>query len=144
MFFGEYRHQIDEKGRVRIPSKLKDLLGDNPFITKGSNNCLFVIPKEQATKMFTDKFGGIDFTDPVNNKALRLLTASGTYAEEDKQGRILLPSSLLKHSKISKNIVTIGAFNRVEIWSEENWDEYSNVDSEEFDKCLVNDVKPKE
>lgn len=141
MFFGEYHHQIDEKGRLRIPTKLREQLGDNPFITRGSNNSLIVMPAEDAADMFKQRFGNVDIVDPENNKALRLMASSGFPATEDKQGRILLPQHLLRHSGIQKNVVTIGAYNRVEIWSEENWDVYSNVDSVEFDACLKRSEK---
>lgn len=138
MFFGEYRHQIDEKGRLRIPAKLKEQLGEHPFITRGANNCLLVLAEEEASKLFENKFGNADIVDSVNSKGLRLMASSGFPAVEDNQGRILLPQNLLKHSGIKKNVVTIGAYNRVEIWSEENWEIYSNVDAEEFDKCFTN------
>lgn len=138
MFFGEFRHQIDEKGRMRIPAKLKEKLGEHPFITRGSNHCLLVLPEAEAVKLFDKKFGGIDVVDPKNNKAVRIMASGGFPAEEDKQGRILLPAHLLRHAQITKNVVTIGAYNRVEIWSEENWDAYSDLDSEAFDECLLN------
>ena len=136
MFFGEYRHQIDEKGRIRIPPKLKAALGENPFITCGANNCLIVLPKEQAEKIFYERFRSLDPLDPVGGKSVRLMAARGFSAEEDKTGRILLPQHLIRHAGIGKNVVTIGAYNRVEIWSEENWDAYAGIDPEEFDECL--------
>lgn len=136
MFVGEYRHQVDEKYRLRIPAKLKEQLGENPFIMRGTNNSLVVFKKDEAESLLKDMFKDIAIADPEKNKPLRLIMSSGFFAEEDKQGRILLPPALIKHSKISKNIVTIGAFNRVEIWSEENWDSYCDVESEEFDESL--------
>lgn len=136
MLLGEYRHQIDEKGRVRIPAKLKEQLGQNPFITRGTNGCLFVYSKEEADKVFFEKFKDNDFADSEKSRPLRLLTSSAIFADEDKQGRILLPQHLIKHAKIVKNIVTIGAFNRVEIWSEENWDAYTEGGDNDFDACL--------
>lgn len=136
MYFGEYRHQIDEKGRIRIPPKLKAQLGENPFITRGSNNCLIVLPEKDAVRIFDEKFRSLDLLDPVNSKSVRLMAASGFKAEEDKAGRILLPQHLIRHAKLSKNVVTIGAYNRVEIWSEENWNAYSDIGDEEFDECL--------
>lgn len=136
MYFGEYRHQIDEKGRIRIPPKLKAQLGENPFITRGSNNCLIVLPKNEATRIFDEKFRSLDVLDPVHSKSVRIMASGGFEAEEDKAGRILLPQHLIRHAGLIKNIVTIGAYNRVEIWSEENWNAYSDIDSAEFDECL--------
>ena len=136
MFFGEYRHQIDEKGRIRIPPKLKDMLGENPFITCGANNCLIVLPKQDADRIFDERFRSLDVLDPVNSKSVRIMASRGFIAEEDKAGRVLLPQNLIQHAGILKNVVTIGAYNRVEIWSEENWNEYSDIDADAFDECL--------
>ena len=135
-FHGEFRHQIDEKGRFRIPAKLKELLGDKPFITRGSNRSLIVMRAEDAEKMFDERFGNIDALDPENNKVLRILSSGGFNAEEDKQGRILLPQPLIRYAGITKNIVSIGLHKRVEIWSEEAWDQYIDLTPEEFDDCL--------
>lgn len=149
MFFGEYRHQIDEKCRIRIPAKLREQLGVRPFIMKGPNNCLIVLKEEDANVMLARQFEGIEMVDPKLNFSLRMLTSSAFFAEEDKQGRIIIPAKLLEHIKlkdkngevVSRNVVTIGAFNRVEIWGEEAWDEYSDIDSEEFDLRLSETLK---
>ncbi|MCL2676091.1 MAG: division/cell wall cluster transcriptional repressor MraZ [Firmicutes bacterium] len=123
MFIGQSTHQIDEKGRIRIPSRFKDELGDKPFITSGTNGCLFVYPAAFAQQVLSAKFKENDFA--VDAKAMRLLMSNAIFAEEDKQGRILLPNNLIRHAGIKKNIVTIGAFDRVEIWSQEVWTQYS-------------------
>lgn len=136
MFCGEYRHQLDEKCRIRIPTKLKDLLGEHPFITCGANNCLIVLPRAEADKIFEARFRSLDMLDPVGNKTIRIMASRGFVAEEDKAGRILLPQNLIRHAGIKKNIVTIGVYNRVEIWSEENWELYSDLDANDFDECL--------
>ncbi len=134
MFIGQQSHQIDEKGRIRIPSKFKDELGHKPFITCGSNGCLFVYSGEEAKKVLFKKFNDNDFADAKSAKALRMLMSNAIFAEEDKQGRILLPQNLISHAGIIKNIVTIGAFNRVEIWSEERWNSYNQ--GVDFDEAL--------
>lgn len=132
---GEYYHQIDEKGRLRIPTKLKDALGSDPVITKGSSGCLFLFPKEKADKLFESIFSADDIEDTPRTKALRELGATYTPVEVDKQGRINLPQSLLTRAGIKKNVVTIGAFDRAEIWSEERWKEYVEGGMS-FDECL--------
>lgn len=136
MFFGEYRHQIDEKGRIRIPPKLKAQLGDRPFITRSSSTsahkCLIVLPAEDATKIFDAEFGTLSaLTD--DSKSVRVMASSGFVSEEDKAGRILLPQRLIEHAGLHKNVVTIGAYNRVEIWSEESWEAYIRASAEEND-----------
>lgn len=141
MFIGQQTHQIDEKGRIRIPSKFREGLGERPFITCGSNGCLFVYSGEEAEKVLFKKFKDNDFANAECAKALRILMSNAIFAEEDKQGRILLPQHLIKHAGIIKNIITIGAFNRVEIWSEENWIKYNqDCDLDEALK-LIKEVK---
>lgn len=145
MFFGEYRHQLDEKCRLRIPAKLKEQLGAHPFIMKGPNKCLLVLKQDKANEFLDRQFGNVDMLDPKNNLSLRSITSSAFYAEEDKQGRILIPNKLLEHAGFkvkggeiaSRSVVTIGVMNRVEIWCEEVWDEYSDVDPDEFDNRLT-------
>ena len=114
---GEYHHQIDEKNRIRIPAKLKEALGTSPMIARGSNGCLFVF-------------------DESKTRALRLMASSAAFPEEDKQGRIQLPPNLIKAAGIEKNVVTIGAYDRVEIWSEERWNAYVADGDMSFDECL--------
>lgn len=132
---GEYHHQIDEKNRIRIPAKLKEALGSSPMIARGSNGCLFVFSKERAEKMFESTFNSDDF-DESKTRALRLMASSAAFPEEDKQGRIQLPASLIKAAGIEKNVVTIGAYDRVEIWSEERWNAYVADGDMSFDECL--------
>jgi MraZ protein len=134
---GEYRHQIDEKGRIRIPAKLKELLGSSPMIARGSNGCLIVIEKNRAEEILRKSFDTDDFSDNENTRALRIMMSSATFPDEDKQGRFQLPPNLIRDAGIIKNIVTIGAYDRAEIWSEERWEAYLN-DSErsDFDTCL--------
>ena len=136
MFTGEYHHQIDEKGRIRIPAKLKDALGANPVITRGSDGCLFVFTKEKADEIFYSNFDSNDLTSSARTRAKRYIASSSDVLEEDKQGRVLLSPSLIKLAGITKNIVTIGAYDRVEIWSEERWNAYIGDSETDFDECL--------
>ena len=145
MFLSEYRHQMDEKCRIRIPAKLRDALDANPFIMKGPNGCLLVINKREAKEFLNKEFGHVNMLDPKNNKALRMMASSAFFAEEDKQGRIILPTKLLEHAGfkqkdgeiVSRNVVTIGALDHVEIWCEEVWDEYSTGDADDYDASLA-------
>lgn len=141
-FYGEFHHQIDGKGRLRIPAKLKEKLGKLPFITRGSNNCLIVLPQEYATKLFAERFSLLDPFDTQNSKAKRMMASGGIFAEEDKQGRILLPDALIKHASIEKDVVTIGSYTHVEIWSEKEWAKYTSITPEEFDECLKQIPRP--
>lgn len=125
---GKYTHQLDDRGRIRIPSKFKDILGANPFVTlstQGSQNCLLIYSYKQAEKTFFEKFASLDefSTDPELEK-MREISANSKILEQDKQGRIALPQELLDKVNITKNIVSIGMLNRVEIWGEEEYEEH--------------------
>jgi len=125
---GEYRHQVDEKMRIRIPAKFKEALGESPFITAGPDGALIVMPYLDAVEQMEAAFGDIKLSSqsasPEHLKEARLLASSGFRAVEDNQGRIVLPSALIKHGKIQKDIITIGMHKRLEIWSTENWENY--------------------
>lgn len=128
MFLGQFNHQIDEKGRIRIPAKFKSELGDFPYITSGTNKCLFVYSQPDFFDKFLSKLTNLDITDTEGVKLARIFAANAVNAEEDKQGRILLPQHLITHAQIGKNLITIGAIDHVEIWSEEVWRAYNAAD----------------
>ena len=125
---GKYQHQLDDRGRIRIPSKFKDILGKNPFVTLGTQKCLVVYSKENAERTLSEKFKDVDglMPDPLLDP-MRKMFSNGIFADEDKQGRITLQPYQIEYGDFKKNLVCIGLLNRVEIWSEECWDEYSKV-----------------
>lgn len=125
MLIGTYHHQLDQKNRFRIPSKLKEELGQNLVLTIGSGCALELFSEELLTKTVLGKMDDISLFDETAQKSLRLLLSSAHKLEVDNQGRYLLPQSLKSHSHIIKNIVIIGVGNRVELWSEEEWQNYS-------------------
>lgn len=138
MLAGTYTHQMDEKGRIRIPAKLRDELGKDKrlFITCGPHNCLLVLTEEMAEEalksMSNDKFSTSDFSS-----IRRRIMTSGFIIEDDAQGRTLLTQKLINHAQLKKNIVTVGNLNRVEIWSQENWDRLqAEYDNQDFDEEL--------
>ena len=136
MLIGTYRHQIDEKCRMRMPSKLKNELGDGFIITKGTNNCLFAFTKEKFQELY-EKLSALPIFDATLAKPARMVLASAFETEEDNQGRILIAKELRDYAKISKNIVLVGMGSRVEIWAEEEWNNYSDDDFTENSKALA-------
>lgn len=126
VFLGTYRHQLDAKGRFRLPAKFKAELGERPVFAKGANGALYVLSQKELTENIAPKIANISLFDESVQKPLRLLFASAFESEEDAQGRILLPKELRSYANLTKDIVSIGAFNRVEIWSAEAWDKYSS------------------
>ena len=127
MFMGEYNHTIDTKGRLIIPSKFRDLLGDEFIVTKGLDGCLFVFPKNEW-QIIEEKLRTLPLNNKSARKFTRFLVAGATTCELDKQGRILLPQVLRDFAQLEKDVVLAGNLNRVEIWSKANWTETSAYD----------------
>ena len=120
-----YSHQLDAKNRMRIPAKLREELGEGYAITVGSGGCLYVYTKEQMQEVKAT-LKNINSFREKQLKAARFVLYNTWEAEEDKQGRILLPENLRKYAKIEKNVIVFKGPNCVEIWSEEVWNDYFN------------------
>ena len=129
---GRSCHQVDDKGRIRIPAKFKDALGSHPYMTVGQNRCLYIFSQEEAERILGERFGQVDgFSKDPRLDAMRKIFSRGTFLEEDKQGRLTVPSWLIAYSGIKKNVVSIGMNNRVELWDEETWNKYdTEVDAD--------------
>ena len=125
MFIGEYHHTIDEKGRITIPSKFRDGLGDNFIVTRGIENCLFVYSLNNWNEI-CDKLNLLPFTKKDARNFIRFFMSGATTVELDKQGRINILSPLISYAGLKKDCVIIGTGDRLEIWSNEAWEEYFN------------------
>lgn len=125
MFMGEYHHTIDEKKRLIIPSKFRMNLGESFVITRGLENCLFLYPQKEWQKII-DKLNTLPFTKKDARNFSRFFMSGATLLEFDKQGRIVIPSSLSTYANIIKNCTIIGVGERIEIWAEENWNKFIN------------------
>ena len=123
MFIGEYHHTIDEKGRIIIPAKFRDSLGENFVITRGIENCLFVYSQENWAKI-TDKLNSLPFTKKDARTFNRFFMSGATDVELDKQGRININAPLVDYAKLIKDCVVIGTGDRLEIWSQELWNSF--------------------
>ncbi len=124
MLIGEYQHNIDLKGRVAVPARFRDDLGALFYITKGLDNCLFVLPQDEWSRL-VDKIK----TMPISKaRGLQRFFFSGA-AEvvSDKQGRILIPQQLREHAELDKEVTFIGTSSRVEIWNSKRWAEFNSV-----------------
>jgi MraZ protein len=124
MFMGEYQHAIDPKGRLIVPVKFREDLGDTFVVTKGLDNCLFVYPMNEW-KNLEAKLKALPFTKADARAFVRFFFSGATECELDKQGRILLPVNLREYAQLERDVVVIGVSSRVEIWSKERWDNYS-------------------
>lgn len=125
MFIGEYQHTLDNKGRLIIPSKFRDELGESFIVTKGLDNCLFVYSKDEWSSL-EEKLKLLPLTRKDARAFVRFFFSGATECELDKQGRVLIPSNLREHCKLEKEAVVIGVATRVEIWSKEEWDLYND------------------
>ena len=123
MFIGEYHHSVDDKGRLIIPSKFRDELGTKFIITRGIENCLFVYLMESWEKI-VNKLETLPFTKKDARAFIRFFLSGASEAEFDKQGRINITSPLISYANITKECVVIGTGDRLEIWSEESWNDF--------------------
>ena len=123
MFMGEYHHTIDEKGRIIIPAKFREMLGEKFIVTRGIETCLFVYPNDEWQKIVT-KLESLPFTKRDARQFIRFFLSGATTAEFDKQGRVNLTAPLIDYAKLEKDCVVIGTGSRLEIWSKEDWDSF--------------------
>jgi MraZ protein len=124
LFYGEYQHSVDAKGRVIVPAKFRDGLGEKFIVTKGLDNCLFAYSPEEWSNLET-KLKSLPFTDKDVRAFVRFFFAGATECEVDKQGRILLPQNLREYAGLEKDVYVIGVSTRVEIWDKAKWENYS-------------------
>ncbi len=134
MLVGEFQHNIDAKGRVIMPAKFRDELGDKFVITKGLDKCLFVFSPEEWEKL-DQKLSEQSLSK--GRKIQRFFYGSMTECELDKQGRVLIPQSLRAYSEIGKDVIIVGLTKRAEIWSKEEWDKQNNEFTENSDDVAL-------
>ena len=131
MLMGEFHHNIDEKRRIIMPSKLREELGNTIIITRGLEECLFIYSKEEWSQIVT-KLKTLPFTKKDARSYTRVFLSGATETEFDKQGRIKLPLPLTEYATLLKECVIIGVNDRVEIWSKDNWNTFMNKSKEEL------------
>ena len=123
MFVGEYRHSIDEKGRLAVPAKFRNELVKGAVVTRGLDASLFVFPLEEWDKL-AEKIASLPLGQANSRAFARLMLAGAMDVELDKQGRIIIPEYLRKYASIKKAAVVAGLYNRLEIWDAAKWDAY--------------------
>ena len=127
MFMGEYNHIIDAKGRLIIPARFRELLGEEFILTKGLDGCLSICPMD-AWEAFETKLRALPLTNKNARTFTRFFVAGATNCELDRQGRVLVPQPLREFAGLEKEVVLTGNLNRIEIWSKEKWSENCNYD----------------
>ncbi|MGI6498344.1 MAG: division/cell wall cluster transcriptional repressor MraZ [Oscillospiraceae bacterium] len=123
---GSYQHTIDAKGRLFIPAKLREELGDVFYLAMGMDGCLAVYP-EESWEGFMEK---LEQLPTAQTRAMRTFFANTVKCELDSQGRILVPQKLRAYAGLEKEVVVNGAQNRVEIWNAESWNEVEDLSAE--------------
>lgn len=128
---GEYAYNIDNKGRLIIPAKFKEFLGDPFVVTKGLDGCLFVFPMSEW-RDFEKKLSGLPVADKDARAFTRFFFAGAAECSPDKQGRMMIPPTLRRFAGLEKETIVVGVTNRIEIWNAAKWEAYNGQDAMAF------------
>lgn len=141
MFYGEYEHALDRKGRLIIPAKFREVAQahyvEKFFVTRGLDKCLFLFTEEEW-KSQEAKFKSLSFTKPQARKFNRLYFSGAGELTVDKQGRVLIPKYLKDFAGIKHDVMIIGVSNRIEIWAKEKWKEFYETSKDSFEEIADN------
>lgn len=129
MLMGEFHHNIDDKGRLIIPSKLRNELGERIIVTRGLDKCLFVYSLTEWDKI-VKRLKTLPFTNKDARNFTRFFLSGATECEFDRQGRINITSPLVSYAGLTKECVVIGANDRLEIWSNNSWEDFLNTNED--------------
>ncbi len=137
VFMGEYQHTIDAKGRMIVPAKFREGLGEQFVLTRGLDQCLFGYPMNEW-KLIEEKLKALPLTKKDARAFTRFFFSGATECELDKQGRVNIASSLLNYAKLEKECVVIGVSNRIELWSKVIWEQYTEEQEDSFAEIAEN------
>lgn len=137
MLIGEYEHSLDAKGRLIMPSKLREDIGEKFIITKGLDGCLFGFSKQEWTN-FEEKLKTLPLTNKNARDFVRFFLSGATECEIDKQGRFLIVANLRQYASMEKEVVIIGVGTRIEIWNKQKWDSYNSEENISADEIAEN------
>lgn len=133
MLMGEFQHNIDAKGRIIIPAKLREDLGAKFVITRGLDGCVFGYPLENWEKI-QEKLKQLPLAKKEARAFIRFFYSAAAEAEIDKQGRINIPSTLVDYASLEKECLVLGVSDRIEIWSKTKWESVSSEIEESFEE----------
>lgn len=123
MLLGEFKHNLDDKGRIAIPAKFRTTLSDGAIMTKGLDGCLFMFGLSEW-KILAEKLVKLPLAQSNSRAFVRLMLAGAVDARVDVQGRVLIPDYLRKYSKLKKQVIIAGLYNRIELWDADRWEKY--------------------
>ncbi|MDP3043920.1 MAG: division/cell wall cluster transcriptional repressor MraZ [Bacillota bacterium] len=133
MFIGEYQHTMDNKGRLFIPARFREGLGDRFVVTKGLDRCLFAYSVEEWAQL-EQKLKKLPFARADARAFVRLFFSGAAELDPDKQGRIVVPVNLRQYAGLDKDVVVLGVSSRVEIWAKDEWERYSTEAGGNYDE----------
>lgn len=136
MFMGEFHHTVDNKGRLIIPSRVREDLGDQFIVTRGLEKCLFIYPRDEWNNII-QKYKQLPDTKD-RRYFMRIFLSGATICELDKQGRINIPIPLLEYASLEKDCIIIGVDDRLEVWSKERWDAFITENEENLSDIADN------
>lgn len=125
MFLGEYRHQLDDKNRIAVPSKFRSLLKAGAVLTKGLDHCLVLYPRKEW-ELWAQKVSRLPVSQAKSRAFSRMILGGAMEVEFDKQGRFVLPDYLKEYGAIKKTAVLAGLYDRIELWDVEEWQRYKS------------------
>lgn len=137
MFMGEFQHNIDMKGRIIVPAKFRDGLGESFIVTRGLDECLFIYPMDEW-EILENKLKKLPLTKKDARAFTRFFFSGAVECEIDKQGRINIPQPLRNYAGLEKPCVVIGVSNRIELWASDKWEDYFNDSEESFAEIAEN------
>jgi len=133
MFIGEFKHNLDLKGRLAVPIKFRQKLSSGAIVTRGLDKCLFVFSNKEW-EVLAQKLIALPLAQANSRAFVRLMLAGAMDVELDKQGRILIPDYLRDYAGLKKETIVAGLYNRFEIWNSESWKEYKNKTESQSDE----------
>ena len=141
MLVGKYQNSIDAKSRMIIPAKFREELGAKCIVSMALDNCLEIHPMEEWEAFVNEKLKVLSSFDPKARQLARYFSSSAVECEIDKQGRLTIPQELREYAGIEKELVTVGAFEKIEVWSKEAWTKYEqerSMSASAIAECMVN------
>ena len=137
LLIGEYEHSIDAKGRLIMPAKIREDIGEKFIVTKGLDGCLFGFSQNEWTN-FEEKLKTLPLTNKNARDFVRFFLSGATECEIDKQGRFLIAGNLREYAAMEKEVVIIGVGTRIEIWNKDKWKSYNSDENISADEIAEN------
>ncbi len=131
MFFGTHTPRLDDKGRLTLPARFREALGEGLVMTKGQDRCLYVFPRADFARV-TERLAGASVTDKRTRDFLRVFYSGASDEVPDRQGRVTIPPALRQYADLTRDCVVIGANARIEVWDPAAWDAFMSAQEPAF------------